>query len=505
MKIALLTSLTLAIFVSFSNSCNAQDAFDSVAAMGNQTNNTGNFTGSQSQQVGVYTGPQSPQDGAASGGDIFDPEVDSPPMLQGATNGTIGPSTKDGVFSDAPLTEKEIKLRDELIKIVACDEPNTPGLFPPLPQFPALPEYELEQEARSSIHAVERLSKTSYEHALHFAEKKNFQKAGDLFADALLYTTDEIKVRNLIRDELRKIADKFGKHKQIEEQINCLRLAVFFNHLDSGLQGSLNQCIKESGNDSSDASYRASLAEQFEELGDYRLASAEWRVVVKLKHSIENQLKLSAALSASGNDKEALFILKRILKGDWPDANKLTQARCHLALAQIFLKYYQVYNSRGAGASGIAILENAILESRRAITLNPRDKVAQKLFLDLSKKVVALRPTEAANHFLLAAAYVISGDNAKANEEYESCKALEPNDDRLPQAKLVMETVKANPSALLNGQIGEGIVKVQGMLDAEPRNVQLWRLLGRMYDQSADPEKAKACFKKADEVYFSPQ
>ncbi|MBX9685942.1 MAG: hypothetical protein K2X27_04520, partial [Candidatus Obscuribacterales bacterium] len=66
-NIAKLT-MASAVVLSLSAPALAQDAFDSTADTGAQTNNTGNYTGSQTQQGGSTNAP----------------------MLQGATNGTIG-------------------------------------------------------------------------------------------------------------------------------------------------------------------------------------------------------------------------------------------------------------------------------------------------------------------------------------------------------------------------------------------------------------------------------
>ena len=305
-----------------------------------------------------------------------------------------------------------------------------------------------------------------------------------------------------MRDDLETIAEKFESSNKLEEQANCLRLALFFNHLDQTLETSLDNCLKANGADPSDMTLRHSIEEQLEELGDLRLASIELRAICKREHTLTNQLKLCEMLADSGSDREALYLLQRLLKGDWHDRNKLTEARCHLALAKLFSKYSRTYNDRGAHASSISIFENALIESRIAVILNPRNKEAQKLFIELSKKAVELASDEASNHFLLAAAYLISGDSSKANSQYAICRALEPSDERLAQAKVVMEIISRDGSSLLNGKIGNSISKVQDMLDADPENAQLWKFLGRLFDQSADSERAQACYKRANNIFY---
>lgn len=96
--------LTIAagILVALSAPAFAQDAFDSTAATGNQTNNTGNFTGAQTQQGGSAAAPQ----------------------LQGATNGTIGPQGGDATVIQGVNTAGTVRVNnlanlEALLNIIA--------------------------------------------------------------------------------------------------------------------------------------------------------------------------------------------------------------------------------------------------------------------------------------------------------------------------------------------------------------------------------------------------
>jgi len=80
----------------------AQDAFDSTAATGAITNNTGNYTGSQTWQGGSA----------------------SAPMLQGATNGTIGPQGNDATVISGINTAGTVRVNnlanlEALLNIIA--------------------------------------------------------------------------------------------------------------------------------------------------------------------------------------------------------------------------------------------------------------------------------------------------------------------------------------------------------------------------------------------------
>ncbi len=96
------STLAAGALVTLSMPAFAQDAFDSTAATGNQTNNTGNYTGAQSQQGGYA----------------------SAPMLQGATNGTIGPQGGDATVIQGVNTAGTVRVNnlanlEALLNIIA--------------------------------------------------------------------------------------------------------------------------------------------------------------------------------------------------------------------------------------------------------------------------------------------------------------------------------------------------------------------------------------------------
>ena len=96
------TALIISSFVALSTPAFSQDAFDSMAATGNQTQNTGNFTGSQTMQGGMASAPQ----------------------LQGATNGTIGPQGADATVIQGVNTAGTVRVNnlanlEALLNIIA--------------------------------------------------------------------------------------------------------------------------------------------------------------------------------------------------------------------------------------------------------------------------------------------------------------------------------------------------------------------------------------------------
>jgi len=95
-------ALSFGIMAALAGPALAQDAFDSTAATGNQTQNTGNYTGSQTMQGGSAAAP----------------------MLQGATNGTIGPQGADATVIQGVNTAGTVRVNnlanlEALLNIIA--------------------------------------------------------------------------------------------------------------------------------------------------------------------------------------------------------------------------------------------------------------------------------------------------------------------------------------------------------------------------------------------------
>ncbi|MBX9687924.1 MAG: hypothetical protein K2X27_14555, partial [Candidatus Obscuribacterales bacterium] len=100
-NIAKLT-MASAVVLTLAGPALAQDAFDSTAATGMQNQNTGNYTGSQTQQGGSAAAP----------------------MLQGATNGTIGPQGSDATVIQGVNTAGTVRVNnlanlEALLNIIA--------------------------------------------------------------------------------------------------------------------------------------------------------------------------------------------------------------------------------------------------------------------------------------------------------------------------------------------------------------------------------------------------
>ncbi len=461
----------------------AQDAFDSTVVTGT------NYTGSQTTQGGYC----------------------SPPILQGVTNGIIGPdsfiggfpgASEDGKFHDSPLSLKEQKLRDAFIKPVSCQEPVPQGLFPPMPQVPALPEIEVENYLLEISH--EKEAKKQFESGKSLINSSKLQQASAKFILAVKNADDELFMQERIAAFLARNAEKRKRKQDSQKRANLLRLACFFDPANSNYSDLLCECLQTDGKKAGDPVYRSSLASELESQGNYPMAVAEWRAALKADDSLSNRALLASALILADSDREALAELRSIVKApeDNSASDKIQLANCHRQLAELYLKYSNYFEKRGAFASSIALLETGVMEARRACVLNPQDSRAIKILLAGSLDATAYSPDEIDNHFLLAAAYLLKGDLQRANIEYGDCGRLDESDPRLAIARLVYQRAASKRQAPVD-QLKSNIARVKRLIDQDPDNEQLWTLLGRLHMQASEPEKAKAAFDQAKTVYWS--
>ncbi len=453
----------------------------------------GNFTGTQTQQGGSSRVP----------------------ILQGFTNGTIGPAggdatvitsttgkKEDKIFHDGPLSEKDLKLRDSLIVPVACEEPSPDGVFPPMPQTPALPSPDIGSKMIAPEPQREKQAKRNFSEGASLTRSNKLAQAGDKFDLAISNSQDELHMRQLISAYLIKQARK-GEKQKSEAILNLLRLAVFYDASQANIS-LLEEGITDDGKKPSDVDYRTTMAQQFENVDDYRLAVPEWRAIVKLKDTPSNHLSLISALTAAGSDREAIAELRRTVKMDWPENKKGEQSACHCRLAELFSKYSHYFSDRGALASSIVLLETAAMEARRAVILNPTDTRANRWLYHIALEAIAYCPKEIDNHLLLAACHLLRGDKQKAEYQYSECMQIDSSDARMPIAHLALKNASTRQSAASSKEaVAESINDVEVLIERDPENIQLWRLLGRLYEKHQQPAKAKECFERAHAIYWS--
>lgn len=464
-----------------------QDAFDSTAATGMQTISTGNYTGSQTMQ----------------GGNL------SAPMLEGATNGTIGPQEdfsehEDGTYYDSALTSREIVLRDALVTPVACDEPIPQGIFPPMPQSVTLPPADQGSFLLEPDRKLDKKASSAFDRAKSLINDGNLQEAANQLDLAINYCVDESQMRKRIYDCLYNAADKLSRRRKWKDSEDLCRLAVFFDSTRSSAADLLDQCLQSQSKNPSEPAQRQVLAEQLDNAGNHRAAVAEWSAAAKLSNTPLNHAKLAAAYMAAGWERQANEEFRKAIALDWSENDRIAEAECHRKFGELFLKTSHYFRGRVAVASSLALLDNAAMEARRAVTLNPHDKQAIKLLNSVASEAVSHCPDEIDNQLLLAAAYVLKGDTRRAEMAYQECHRLDDIDPRLAIGNLALHRAILKKSVVSpKEELTESISDVEVILDRNPDNIQLWRLLGHLHEQQNESAKAKNCFNRAMALYWS--
>lgn len=492
----LLTSMSVSILLPVL----AQDTFTATVQQDSADSSKPESASSRPQTSQGGT-PEQPLPGAVHGySDSFDPvrqERESEPSATG--------TPEDRTFSDGPLSTKEMRFRNLLLPPVTCEEPLPKSpLFPPMPQVPALPSPFIENIPTLQDPEFEKIAYKHLETAKQFLKEERLQQASEELALAITYSPDELHMREQISDFLRKRALKFGKNKT-EQKCNFLRLAVLYDRTNSSNAALLDQCLQEQGKNPKDINLRMQLATQFESINSYRLAVAEWEAVLKLNDSLNNHVRLAAALIYADCDREAIAELRQLVRMDWPEEKNAEQSLCHRQLADFFLKYSHHFRNIGAEGTSIVLLENAAMEAKRAVVLNPLDSRAIKTLFNVGLESVALCPNEPDNHLMLASVYILKGDLRRARLAYAECSRLDPSDPRLPVAKVIYNQLLAGKKMHkpFKDTLADSIATVRGLIATDPDNDQLWVLLGRLHEQASDSEKAKECYDKAKTILSS--
>jgi cytochrome c-type biogenesis protein CcmH/NrfG len=170
----------------------------------------------------------------------------------------------------------------------------------------------------------------------------------------------------------------------------------------------------------------------------------------------------------------------------------------------MFAQYMHAYHERGARATSLALLEAATMEARRAVTLNPLDAKASKLFITCSQDAVAYEPKVVDNHLLLGGAYLLKGDFRRCDQEYAFCEEIDKEDPRLAMARTIAHLISSNPSRSSKSTLTQAIKKVKELIDDDDENNQLWTLLGRLEKENSNDKEASAAFAKAKEIFWAP-
>ncbi len=177
---------------------------------------------------------------------------------------------------------------------------------------------------------------------------------------------------------------------------------------------------------------------------------------------------------------------------------KEEEADCHRSLASLFYEMAGRPSNKTNDELRRQCLENAAIEYRRAITLEPANQNAACGLLRVALDAVAQSPT-VNNRFFLYAAYQLCHRYEKAREQLKLCMILAPRAAEIAAAR----------KSLMFGLLTSGITsdatkdvlsEVEQMLRMSTRDAELLYLKGRALQQLSRESEALTAYRGAAEL-----
>jgi tetratricopeptide (TPR) repeat protein len=302
--------------------------------------------------------------------------------------------------------------------------------------------------------------------------------------------------RNLSGAELR-YADALRAAKNYQGAITHYRKALFADPGNAPADSNLDWCLNSLGRTPTDAGYRLDLAQKAESTpGHFEDAVVEYRKAAKLNDSGTNHYRLGRCLLRGGKILEGYEALLVALRKDWPkdDSNQLSE--CHGLLGDTLKDFAYKAKSYPDRTIFTKRLNNAAMEYRRAVTVNPSNMDAVRGLTEVAREAVAISPSFR-NQMLLGGAYLLQADFDHAKVCYEKAWRAEPTNPELAKARVayhqaVVETPLSSPMRL-----AETVQKVDDLIKLNPNDAQLWYILARGRDRQGEKAGAIEAAQKA--------
>jgi tetratricopeptide (TPR) repeat protein len=284
--------------------------------------------------------------------------------------------------------------------------------------------------------------------------------------------------RNLSGAHLR-YGESLANKKSIPQAIKQYREALYVDPENGAAENGLNSCLDHMGKNHGDLSYRQSLASGAEGIGEYHIAVVEYRVCCHIQDSGINNFKLGRALLKANKTVEGYDVLRVALKKDWPKDDQDSLVDCHLLLADTLLNFAYIAKKQNNGSAFVKRLNNAMIEYRRAVTINPSNMAAVHGLTEAAREAVALQPTFA-NLLALGSAYLLQADFDHAKVYFEKAWRTNPSSPDLAKARLAFHrAVVETPQGLVAPmRIAETVQKVEDLLAKNPNDPDLLYIVG---------------------------
>jgi tetratricopeptide (TPR) repeat protein len=246
------------------------------------------------------------------------------------------------------------------------------------------------------------------------------------------------------------------------------------------------------------------------------------RALALAPNNISWEIELGQALTASGQDAEALTVLRQaVASADQQAAEPLRrQARYALALAlqaggdpkealPLFAGYTAAEPGDTAALTNYALALVQTGDARRAVglyqqalahgpdnaTLRQDYGVAYLQQSDLDHALeqfragLALEPENPHLHYDLGLAYKLKDNLDAAIPEFERAQALDP---ALPDPAYTLGVIH-----MQQGEFAAAASELEKTVALQPNNAAAWAVLGNVYKENGDPAKATAALRRA--------
>lgn len=282
--------------------------------------------------------------------------------------------------------------------------------------------------------------------------------------------------------------------------IENYRKALFTDPANNPADTYLDFCLHQLGKAPLDPSYRLDLAQKAETTpGHFEDAVVEYRKLTKISDSGINRYRLGRCLIKGGKILEGYEECIIALRRDWPKDEYTTLSECHTLLGDTLKEFAYKAKTYPDKTCFPRRLNNAAMEYRRAVTINPSNAEAIRGLCEVGREAVAANPSFR-NQLLLGGAYLLGGDFDHAKLCYEKAWRAEPTNPDLQKARIafhqsVVESPLASPL-----RVAETVQKVEELTRLNPNDAQLFYILGIGRDRQGDRAGAIAALQKAVEI-----
>jgi tetratricopeptide (TPR) repeat protein len=309
---------------------------------------------------------------------------------------------------------------------------------------------------------------------------------------------NDIFKRNLSGAHLH-FGDNLQSKKSFPAAVKQFREALFVDPENGPAENGLNSSLSHLGKTPGDLAYRLGLAAGAESTGEYKIAVVEYRICSHIQDSGINSFKLGRCLLKVNKIPEGFESLRIALRKDWPKDDQDALVECHLLLADTLLNFaYVAKKQPGRGEAYAKRLNNAMVEYRRAATINPSNMAAVHGLTEAAREAVSIQPSFA-NLLALGSAYLLQTDFDHAKSYFEKAWKVNPASPDLAKARLSFHrAVVETPQGLVAPmRVAETVQKVEDLLAKTPNDPDLLYILGRGKARMGDNAGAMDALQKS--------